>query len=130
MIDYPPPLPPVAQESKPADQLRDAIVTIAQRLGTVRPQQITATPVTRFRASYAQVLKEVGQGAPQVVVQGSKRFVVFSEEQVLAFADLHNRDQTVGELLQGLPLLDARTQPLRADSAEPALDQYRLGTPA
>ena len=130
MIDYPPPQPPVAQESKPTDQLREAIATIAQRLGAVRPQQITSTPVTRFRASYAQVLKQVDQGAPQVVVQGAKRFVVFSEEQVLAFADLHNRDQTVGELLQGLPLLEAGTPPLRGDTAEPALDQYRLGAQA
>lgn len=130
MIDYPLAQVPVAQQSQPGDPLRDAIASIAQRLGVVRPQQISATPVTRFRASYAQVLKQVDKGAPQVVVQGNKRFVVFSEEQVVAFADLHNRDQTVGELLQGLPLLDPRTQPLRSDTAEPPLDQYRLGTPA
>jgi len=127
MIDYPPPQAPVVQQSKPTDQLREAIATISQRLGGVRPQQITATPVTRFRASYAQVLKEVDRGAPQVVVQGNKRFVVFSEEQVVAFADLHNRDRTVGELLQGLPLLEPGTPPLRSDTPEPALDQYRLG---
>lgn len=32
MIDYPPPQVPVAQQSQPSDPLRDAIVSIAQRL--------------------------------------------------------------------------------------------------
>jgi len=132
MIDHPPPQVPVVQETQVADPLREAIASIAQRVGVGvdRVRRIGATPVTRFRASYARVLEQVEQGAPQVVMQGSRRFVVFSEEQVVAFADLHRRDQTVGALLQGLPLLDARTQPLRADSAEPELDQYRLGDPA
>jgi hypothetical protein len=130
MIDYPPPQPPTVQESQPADQLRDAIVAISRRLGSVGPQHITSTPVTRFRASYAQVLKQADQGQPQVVVQGSKRFVVFSEDQVVAFAELHDRSQTVGDLLDGLPLLEAGTEPLRADTPEPAADQYRLGDAA
>lgn len=130
MIDYQPPPVPVAQDVQPTDELRDAIVAISRRFGGVGPRQITSTPVTRFRAKYAQVFKEVGQGMPQVVVQGSRRFVVFSEEQVVAFADLHERAQTVGDLLDGLPLLDADTEPLRADMPEPMSDQYRLGSRA
>lgn len=127
MIDYQPLPVPTAQEAQPADELRDAIVAISRRFGGVGPQQIISTPVTRFRAKYAQVFKEVDQGLPQVVVQGSRRFVVFSEEQVVAFADLHERAQTVGDLLDDLPLLDAGTEPLRADTPEPMVDQYRLG---
>ncbi|HQZ07452.1 MAG: hypothetical protein KBF63_21285 [Rhodoferax sp.] len=110
-----------------ADPLHEAIATISRSFGGVDAERVGSTPVTRFRAGYAQVLKEVDQGQPQVVVQGSRRFVVFSEEQVVAFADLHGKDQTVGDLLQGLPLLDAGTQPIRADTPEPAHDAYALG---
>jgi len=127
MSDYQPQTVPMAQEAHPTDDLRDAIVAISRRFGGVGPQQITSTPVTRFRANYAQVFKEVDQGLPQVVVQGSRRFVVFSEEQVVAFADLHERAQTVGDLLDDLPLLDADIEPLRADLPEPMVDQYRMG---
>ena len=131
MIDHPPLQPSLRVRDMPADPLQRAIATISRSFGGVDAARVGSTPVTRFRASYAQVLKEVDQGQPQAVVQGSRRFVVFSEEQVVAFADLHgNKDQTVGDLLQGLPLLGAGTAPIRADMPEPAHDAYALGARA
>jgi hypothetical protein len=130
MIDHPPLQLPLLVRDMPADPLQQAIATISRSFGGVDAARVGSTPVTRFRASYAQVLKEVDQGQPQVVVQGSRRFVVFSEEQVVAFADLHGKDQTVGDLLQGLPLLGVGTAPIRADMPEPAHDAYALGARA
>ena len=127
MIESPLFPPYSASPASEADPLLQAIATIARSFGGVHSGGVASTPVTRFRASYAQVLHEVDQGQPQVVVQGSRRFVVFSEEQVVAFAGQHGKDQTVGDLLRGLALLDAGTAPIRADTPEPADDAYAFG---
>ena len=127
MIDPSPTLSRSVSRKLAADPLHQAIATISRSFGGVDAERVGTTPVTRFRAGYAQVLKEVDQGQPQVVVQGSRRFVVFSEDQVVAFADLHGKDQTVCDLLQGLPLLEAGTKPMRADTPEPERDAYSLG---
>ena len=40
-----------------ADPLHEAIATISRSFGGVDAERVGSTPVTRFRAGYAQVLK-------------------------------------------------------------------------
>ena len=72
-----------------ADPLHEAIATISRSFGGVDAERVGSTPVTRFRAGYAQVLKEVDQGQPQVVVQGSLRGAVFTVAVIFSTVNLH-----------------------------------------
>ena len=62
-----------------------AINSLAQRLGAVLAPK--PTPISIFKARYSGILKEADHGTVQMISQGSKRYVLLTESQLVAIMD-------------------------------------------
>ena len=62
-----------------------AINTLVQRLGAVRAPK--PTPISIFKAKYSGILKEADHGTVQMISQGSKRYVLLTESQLVEIMD-------------------------------------------
>ena len=60
------------------------------------------TTISRFKASYGEVLQNANQGRIQVIAQGKKRYLLLSEEQVIALAQQSKKPRMLGELVRSI----------------------------
>lgn len=69
----------------PGSAFAHAVSSLAQRLGTALAPK--PTPIATFKERSGDILKEADSGTVQVITQGSKRYVLLSEVQLLAIME-------------------------------------------
>lgn len=79
-----------------------AINSLVQRLGAVRATK--PTPISIFKAKYSGILKEADLGTVQMISQGSKRYVLLTESQLVEIMDagLGSRTRSLADTLASL----------------------------
>lgn len=84
------------------------------------------TPISMFKAQYPTFLKKANEGEAQVIMQGSKRYLLLSEEQVIALAERGKKPRSLGEIVRGV---ETPSAPLNVQSihSKPArVAQFKL----
>ena len=69
------------------------------------------TPISKFKASYNEVLQGANHGRAQVITQGRKQYLLLSQEQVIALAQHNVRSHSMGDIARSI---DGPSRPLRA----------------
>jgi hypothetical protein len=109
------------------DPLAQALQILARMVGIVIPS-VRPTPISLFKASYTSVLKQADENGVALISQGAKRYVIVSEDRIIALSVTDRRERTVADLVESLPRPTRRIDPERVhvpgavnDIALPAL---------
>jgi len=84
------------------------------------------TPISKFKASYGAVLDDVNRGRVQVITQGGKRYLLMSEDQVIAIASTSQSPRSLGEAARGLVSPDRPLDPKNLHVKAPKSRQFSL----
>lgn len=79
-----------------------AINSLVHRLGAVLAPK--PTPISIFKAKYSGILKEADHGTVQMISQGSKRYVLLTESQLVEIMDagVGSKTRSLAETLASL----------------------------
>ena len=82
------------------------------------------TAISKFKASCDDVLNGVNEGRLQVLIEGKRRYVLLSEDQVIALAQIRERSPSLGDVVRGVvpprrPLDLSKVHLGRRSSADP-----------
>jgi len=61
-----------------------------------------ATKISDFKAKYSTVLNEANGGTVQLISQGGKRYLLLSEEQVIALAEQSKQTHTMADVIEAI----------------------------
>lgn len=92
------------------DRLAQALQVLAHLVGAVIPSG-RPTPISLFKASYSSVLKQADEDGVALISQGTKRYVIVSEERIIALSETDRKERTVADLLDSLPRPGRRMDP-------------------
>ncbi|MCH7344334.1 type II toxin-antitoxin system Phd/YefM family antitoxin [Pelomonas sp. CA6] len=84
------------------------------------------TPISKFKASYGEVLDNVNHGRVQVIQQGRRRYVLLSEDQVIALAQQNKKTRSLGDIIRSV---EQPPRPLDSGSSylkRPKASQFKL----
>ena len=60
------------------------------------------TAIAKFKISCDDVLNGVNEGRLQVLIEGKRRYVLLSEDQVIALAQIRKRSPSLGDIVRGV----------------------------
>jgi hypothetical protein len=88
---------------------------------SIEPEPIA---IAKFKTSCDDVLNGVNEGRIQVLLEGNRRYVFLSEDQVIALAQTRERSPSLGDVVRGVvpprrPLDLSRVHFGRRSSADP-----------
>lgn len=108
------------------DPLSRALRVLSHLIGSVVPLN-TPMPISIFKAQYSSVLKQADHDGVALISQGSKRYVIVSEEHMVALCSNERATRTVADVCRSLPrprqavdLSSSRMSGARADIDVPA----------
>jgi len=60
------------------------------------------TAIAKFKASCDDVLNGVNEGRIQILLESKRRYVLLSEDQVIALAQIKERSPSLGDVVRGV----------------------------
>jgi len=89
-----------SSKSSTGDQFLNAVTSLSDAFKAA--VDLSPTPISRFRARYPVFLERANKGEAQVISQGSKRYLLLSEEQVISLAERGIKPRNLGDILRGV----------------------------
>ena len=99
-------------ESASVDMFARAVESLARKLGVAASD--TPMPISKFKSDYSGLLRDSKAGELQQISRGSERYLVLSEDQVIAMERSSSQRKTLADTLASVP---APSSPLDASSA-------------
>jgi hypothetical protein len=84
------------------DPLGRALQVLSHLIGSAVPRN-TPMPISIFKAQYGSVLKQADHDGVALISQGSKRYVIVSEEHMVALSSNERTTRTVADVCMSLP---------------------------
>lgn len=85
------------------DPLNRALRVLSHLIGSVVPRNTTPMPISIFKAQYGSVLKQADHDGVALISQGSRRYVIVSEERMVVLSNSERATRTVADLCKALP---------------------------
>ena len=85
------------------DPLNRALRIVSHVIGSVMPHNTTPMPISIFKARYPSILKQADHEGVALISQGSKRYVIVSEECMVALSSNERATRTVADVCMSLP---------------------------
>lgn len=85
---------------KPVDAFASAVQSLAQKLGATATDD--PTPISEFKANYGGLLSAARSGRVQQISRGGERYVVLTEEQVIAIARFSSSRHSLADTLASI----------------------------
>jgi len=85
------------------DPLDRALRVLSHLIGSVMPRNTTPMPISTFKAKYNSVLKQADHDGVALISQGSKRYVIVSEEHMAVLSANERATRTVADVCLSLP---------------------------
>lgn len=86
------------------DPLNRALRDLSHQVGSAMPRNTTPMPISVFKAQYGAVLKQADHDGVALISQGRKRYVIVSEEHMVALSAKERAPRTVADVCRSLPL--------------------------
>ncbi len=99
-------------KSASVDMFARAVESLARKLGVAASD--TPMPISRFKSDYSGLLRDSRAGELQQISRGSERYLVLSEEQVIAMERSGSQRRTLADTLASV---QAPSSPLDASAA-------------
>lgn len=99
-------------ESASADSFSRAVESLARKLGVAASD--TPMPISRFKSDYSGLLRDARAGELQQISRGSERYLVLSEDQVIAMERSGSQRRTLADTLASV---QTPSSPLDASAA-------------
>ncbi len=96
-------------ESASVDRFAKAVESLARKLGVAASD--TPMPISKFKSDYSGLLRDAKAGELQQISRGSERYLVLSEDQVIAMERSGSQHRTLADTLASVP---APSSPLDA----------------
>lgn len=77
------------------DPLNRALRDLSHQVGSAMPRNTTPMPISVFKAQYGAVLKQADHDGVALISQGRKRYVIVSEEHMVALSANERAPRTV-----------------------------------
>jgi hypothetical protein len=106
------------------DLFSNAVTTLASTFRGV--VDLAPTPISLFKARYPNYLDKANRNEVQVISQGSKRYVLLSEEQVIALAEREGEQRSLGDIVRGIETPLLRFAPTSLHSKRARVSQIKL----
>lgn len=85
------------------DPLNRALRVLTHLIGSVMPRNTTPMPISTFKAKYSSVLKQADHDGVALISQGSKRYVIVSEDHMIVLSGNERSTRTVADVCLSLP---------------------------
>jgi len=99
-------------ESASIDMFSKAVESLARKLGVAASD--TPMPISKFKSDYSGLLRGAKAGELQQISRGGERYLVLSEEQVIAMERSSSQRKTLADTLASV---QAPSSPLDMSSA-------------
>lgn len=84
------------------DPLSRALRVLSHLTGSLVPRN-TPMPISTFKAQYSAVLKQADHDGVALISQGSKRYVIVSEQHMVVLSSSERATRTVADVCMSLP---------------------------
>lgn len=85
------------------DPLNRALQILSHLIGSVMPRDEKPMPISIFKAKYSTVLKHADDDGVALISQNGKRYVIVSEEHMVALSSNERPMRTVADICRSLP---------------------------
>ena len=85
------------------DPLNRALRVLTHLIGSAMPRNTTPMPISTFKAKYGSVLKQADHDGVALISQGSKRYVIVSEDHMIVLLKNERSTRTVADVCLSLP---------------------------
>ncbi len=99
-------------EDASVDMFSRAVESLARKLGVAASD--TPMPISKFKSDYSGLLRDSKAGELQQISRGSERYLVLSEDQVIAMERSSSQRRTLADTLASV---QKPSSPLNAPSA-------------
>lgn len=85
------------------DPLNRALQVLSHLIGSVMPRDEKPMPISIFKAKYGTILKNADDDGVALISQNGKRYVIVSEDHMVALSSNERPMRTVADICRSLP---------------------------